>query len=97
MPGGTTPAAQSQEQQAISYYLKYKPDMEARARSLVAKLGGTVTEAMPERRVLIVHFDRQTADELTSRQQRYSDVLDYVEVNPQRQLFNSSTSSLKLK
>ncbi|UTV28937.1 hypothetical protein [Photobacterium atrarenae] len=97
MPGATSKALQSQEQREISYYLKYKPDMEAQAKSLVAELGGIVTDAMPERRVLIVQFDRQTADELTSKQQRYSDVIDYVEVNPQRQLLNSSTSSLKLK
>ncbi|UXI02559.1 hypothetical protein [Photobacterium sp. TY1-4] len=97
MPGESSKATQSQEQQAISYYLKYKPEMEAQAKSLVAKLGGTVTDAIPERRILIVQFEHHVVDELNVQRQRYSEVIDYVEVNPQRQLLNGSTSSLKLK
>ncbi|MGF1731804.1 hypothetical protein [Photobacterium kasasachensis] len=91
-PGAKEQAELSQENSQASYYLKYKPDMKAQAKSLVTKLGGTITDTMPERRVLIVSLDKSDVDNLTANRKQYSDIIDYVEINPQRQLLEKKTS-----
>lgn len=86
-PASDEQSEQAQENKQISYYLKYKTDMQEKAESLVNKLGGTITDAMPERRILIVTLDKAAFEEIDSDRIDYRDIVDYVEPNPERQLF----------
>lgn len=86
-PASDQQSEQGQENMQISYYLKYKPDMQEKAESLVNKLGGTITDAMPERRILIVTLDKAAFEEIDSDRIDYRGIIDYVEPNPERQLF----------
>jgi hypothetical protein len=90
-PTSVQQSEHTQENKQISYYLKYKTDMQEKAESLVRKLGGTITDVMPERRILIVVLDKAVFEEIDSDRIDYSDIVDYVEPNPERQLFEKKT------
>jgi len=91
-PGSDKQVEQSQESSQASYYLKYKPDMEEQARSLVTKMGGTITDSMPERNILIVTLNKAGFDKIDSDRVNYHHIVEYVETNPQRQLLEKKTS-----
>ena len=91
-PDSDKQVEQSKESSQASYYLKYKPDMEEQARSLVTKMGGTITDSMPERHILIVTLNKADIENIDSDRANYRHIIEYVEINPQRQLLEKKTS-----
>lgn len=74
---------ESQESNQVSAYLKYKPEMEKQAKHLVAKLRGTITDSIPDERILIVTFNKADVKTLVDERWNYRHIIDYVEIDPE--------------
>lgn len=73
----------SQENNQVSASLKYKPEMEKQAKHLVAKLRGTITDSIPDERILIVTFNKADVKILVDERWNYRHIIDYVEIDPE--------------
>lgn len=83
VPNPASQVEESQEDNQVSAYLKYKPEMEKQAKHLVGKLRGTITDSMVGERILVVSFNKADMKTLIDERWNNRHIIEYVEVKPE--------------